>query len=120
VFVALLVVEVNELAPSAAGLVLTSGAVALALLSPLTGRLSDRVGVRPPIVAGLVVMALALLLLSTFAGAPPLLIAAGMVGAGFACIQSPSNNAAANALPTDAVGAGMGLFAGAFFLGAGT
>src|SRR4029453_11302663 len=58
----------------------------------------------------------------TFAGAPPLLIAGGVlgVGVGFACMQSPTNNAAANALPNEAVGAGMGLFAGAFFLGAGT
>lgn len=42
------------------------------------------------------------------------------VGAGFACVQSPLNNAAANALPNEEVGVGMGLFAGAFFLGAGT
>jgi len=122
VFVALLVVEVNKLTPGAAGLVLTPGAVALAILSPVTGRLSDRIGVRPPIVAGLVIMGLALLFISTFAGASPLLIAGGVlgVGAGFACIQSPVNNAAANALPDNEVGAGMGLFAGAFFLGSGT
>ena len=122
VFVALLVVEVNELSSSAAGLVLTPGAVALAILPPLAGRLSDRVGVRPPIVAGLVMMALALLYISTFAGAPPVLIAGGVrgLGVGFACIQSPTKDAAANALRKAAVGPGMGLFAGAFFLGSGT
>jgi DHA2 family metal-tetracycline-proton antiporter-like MFS transporter len=48
VFVPLLLVEVNGLSAGAAGLVLTPGAVALAILSPLTGRLSDHVGVRPP------------------------------------------------------------------------
>jgi fucose permease len=42
------------------------------------------------------------------------------VGAGFVFIQSPANNAAANALPEEEVGVGMGIFAGAFFLGAGT
>jgi DHA2 family metal-tetracycline-proton antiporter-like MFS transporter/DHA2 family florfenicol/chloramphenicol resistance protein-like MFS transporter len=122
VFVSLLIVEVNELSAGAAGLVLTPGAVALAILSPLAGRLSDRAGVQPIIFAGLVIMALSILFLSTFAGASPLLIAVGIVGvgAGFACIQSPLNNAAANALPNEAVGVGMGLFAGAFFLGAGT
>jgi DHA2 family metal-tetracycline-proton antiporter-like MFS transporter len=122
VFVPLLVVEVNGLSSGAAGLVLTPGAVALAILSPLTGRLSDRIGVRKPIVAGLGIMALSTLFISTFSGASPVLIAVGIlgVGTGFAFIQSPANNAAANALPDEEVGAGMGIFAGAFVLGAGT
>jgi DHA2 family metal-tetracycline-proton antiporter-like MFS transporter len=122
VVVPLLLVEVNGLSPGAAGLVLTPGAVALALLSPVAGRLSDRLGVKAPIVAGLGTMALAVILLSTFAGASPVLLAVGIagVGAGFSGIQSPASNAAANALPAEAVGAGMGLFAGAFFLGGGT
>lgn len=122
VFVPLLVVEVNDLSPGAAGLVLTPAAVALAILSPLTGRLSDRVGVRPPIVAGLVIMGFSTLFISTFAGGSPVMIAVGLVGVsmGFAFVQSPANNAAANALPDSEVGGGMGIFAGAFFLGAGT
>jgi MFS transporter, DHA2 family, metal-tetracycline-proton antiporter len=67
-------------------------------------------------------MVLAVLFLSTFAGASPVLLAVGTagLGAGLACIQSSASNAAANALPGETVGVGMGLFAGAFFLGAGT
>lgn len=122
VFVPLLLVEVNDLSPRDAGFVLTPGAAALALLSPMTGRLSDRVGVRPPIVAGLLVMGGATLFLSTVAGASPWWVAAGVVGMGigFAFVQSPTSNAAANALAGGEVGAGMGLFSGAFFLGSGT
>jgi DHA2 family metal-tetracycline-proton antiporter-like MFS transporter len=122
VFVPLLLIGVNGLSPGAAGLVLTPGAVALAIFSPLTGRLSDRIGVRTPIVAGLVIMMLSILLVSTFAGASPVLISAGIlgVGTGFAFIQSPANNAAAGALPNEEVGGGMGIFAGASFLGGGT
>ncbi len=123
VFVPLLLVEVNGLLPSAAGLVLTPGAVALAILSPLSGRLSDRIGVRTPILAGLAIMALSLLFLSTFgAGASALLVSLGTLGAGFgfAFIQSPVTNAATNALPDSEVGVGIGIFAGALFLGAGT
>jgi DHA2 family metal-tetracycline-proton antiporter-like MFS transporter len=122
VFIPLLVVEVNGLSPGAAGLVLTPGAVALAILSPLTGRLSDRIGVRLPIVAGLMIMGFSTLFISTFAGGLPVMIAVGLVGVsmGFAFVQSPANNAAANALPDSEVGGGMGIFAGAFFLGAGT
>ena len=122
VFVPLLLVEVNGLSAGASGITLTPGAVALAILSPLTGRLSDRVGVKAPIVAGLAIMALSILFMSTFAGASPVLIAAGILGmgVGFAFVQSPANNAAAGALPDEEVGGGMGIFAGAFFLGAGT
>jgi DHA2 family metal-tetracycline-proton antiporter-like MFS transporter len=106
VFVPLLLVEVNGLSPGAAGLVLTPGAVALAILSPMTGRFSDRIGVRAPIVAGLAIMALSILFMSTFAGASPVLIAAGILGmgVGFAFVQSPANNAAAGALPDEEVG----------------
>lgn len=122
VLVPLLVVEVNGLEPGQAGLVLTPGAVALALLSPFTGRLSDRVGVRLPLAFGLSLMALSALLLSSLAGASAFWVALGVLGvsSGFAFIQSPANNAAAGALPAADVGAGLGLFSGAFFLGGGT
>lgn len=42
------------------------------------------------------------------------------VGIAFAFINSPANNAAVGALQKDQVGAGMGLFQGALYLGAGT
>ncbi|MDP9474404.1 MAG: MFS transporter [Actinomycetota bacterium] len=121
-FVPLLLTEANGLSVGAAGIALTPGALALAVLSPLTGRLSDRVGARLPVAAGLAVMAASALFVSTFAGASPALVAAGVagVGAGFALVQSPANNAAANALPEEEVGGGMGIFSGAFFLGSGT
>jgi len=123
VFVPLLVVEANGLSPGAAGLVLTPGAVAIAVLSPLSGRLSDRIGVRIPILVGLSVMGLSIFFISAFgAGASPLLVSVGMLGSGvgFALANPPTTNAAANALPGEEVGVGMGIFQGAFFLGAGT
>lgn len=120
VFVPLLV---NGLSPGAVGLVLTPGAIALALLSPATGRLSDRVGPRLPVMAGLAVMGLSLFLVSAFAaGASPVAVAAGMlgVGVGLAFANPATANAAANALPEGEVGAGMGIFQGLFFLGGAT
>ena len=123
VFVPLLVSEVNGLSPGQAGLVLTPGAVALAVISPLAGRWSDRIGGRPLIFAGLVTMLLSILSISTFgAGAMPVVAALGMlgVGAGFALANSPNINAAASALAPEEVGAGLGIFNGAFFLGGGT
>lgn len=122
VFVPLLIVEVNSLSPGAAGLALTPGAAALAILSPLTGRLSDRIGVKAPILAGLTIMGLSVLFISTFgAGASPLLVSAGMLGVGvaFALTNPATTNAAANALPEADIGVGLGIFQGVFFLGGG-
>ncbi|MDX6381429.1 MAG: transporter, family, metal-tetracycline-proton antiporter [Rubrobacteraceae bacterium] len=123
VFIPLLISTVNELPSGAAALALTPGAISLAILSPVAGRLSDRVGMRPPILAGLSVMLLSVLFLSTFgAGAPPIVVAAGMlgVGTGFAFANSPTTNAAAAALPREEVGVGLGIYQGLFFLGGGT
>jgi DHA2 family metal-tetracycline-proton antiporter-like MFS transporter len=123
VLVPLLLVEANGLSAGAAGLALTPGAVALAVLSPLTGRLSDRIGVRIPILAGLTVMALSVFFISAFgAGASPVLVSIGMlgIGTGLAFANPTTANAAANTLLAQEVGAGMGIFQGLLFLGSGT
>jgi MFS transporter, DHA2 family, metal-tetracycline-proton antiporter len=123
VMVPLLVSQVNGLSPAATGLVLAPGAIALAILSPWAGRLSDRIGVKIPIYSGLAVMLLSVIFLSTFsAGASPVVVAAGMlgVGVGFALTNSPNVNAAAAALREQEAGVGLGIFNGLFFLGGGT
>ncbi|MFF2155078.1 MFS transporter [Paenibacillus chitinolyticus] len=123
VYVPLLIVEVNGLSPGAAGLVLLPGAAAVAALSPASGRLSDRIGAKLPVTAGLSVMGISLLFMSTFApGSTPLLASIGMLGLGFgvAFTNSPANNAAASTLENEQLGAGLGIFQGALFLGAGT
>jgi len=116
--VPLLVVEVNGLSSSATGMVLAPQAAAVALISSFMGRLSDRVGVRRPILVGLGVLMLTVAALSTWAGVSPAVIAVLMacLGTGLACVQSPTNNAAANSLPEEDVGAGMGLYQGTGFL----
>jgi DHA2 family metal-tetracycline-proton antiporter-like MFS transporter/DHA2 family florfenicol/chloramphenicol resistance protein-like MFS transporter len=123
VFVPLLISTVNQLSSGSAALALTPGAISLALLSPFAGRLSDRVGFKPPIIAGLLVMLLSVLFLSTFgAGASPMVVAAGMLGlgTGFAFANSPTTNAAAAALRPKEVGVGLGIYQALFFLGGGT
>jgi MFS transporter, DHA2 family, metal-tetracycline-proton antiporter len=123
VLVPLLVSQTNGLSPAATGLVLTPGAIALAILSPVAGRLSDRIGFKTLIYAGLVIMLLSVLFISAFAaGATPYVVAIGMlgVGTGFALTNSPNVNAAAAALPQEETGVGLGIFNGLFFLGGGT
>jgi DHA2 family metal-tetracycline-proton antiporter-like MFS transporter len=119
----LLLIGENGLPPGAAGLALTPGAVALALLAPLSGRLSDRIGVRTPIVAGLSVMVLSAFFISTLAaGASAVMVSVGILGlmTGMAFVQSPLTNAAAGSLPDEEMGGGMGIFQGLLFLGGGT
>ena len=123
VFVPLLVSEVNGLTAARAGLVLAPGAIALALLSPYAGRLSDRVGARPLIFAGLGVMLASALFLSSFgAGGSAVTVSLGMLGlgSGFAFANSSTNNAAQAVLPREEIGVGFGIFQGLFFLGGGT
>ncbi len=123
VFVPLLVIEVNGLSSGQAGMILLPGGVAVAILSPFVGRLSDRFGDKRLIITGMTLMGLSTLFLSTYAsGASPLLVSVGVLGVGiaFAFTNSPANNAAVSALDADEVGVGMGLFQGALSLGAGT
>ncbi|HEV3476283.1 MAG TPA: MFS transporter, partial [Rubrobacteraceae bacterium] len=83
VAIPLLVSQVNGLPPGATGLVLAPGAIALAILSPVAGRLSDRIGFKTPVYAGLTIMLVSVLFLSTFAaGASPVVVALGMLGIG--------------------------------------
>jgi len=118
----LLLIGENGLSAGAAGLALTPGAAAQALLSPLSGRLSDRIGVRVPITAGLAVMFLSLLFVSTFAaGAGAVMVSVGILGltTGMAFVHPPLTNAAAGSLPEEEVGGGIGIFQGLLFLGGG-
>jgi len=94
----------------------------MAILSPWAGRLSDHIGARTPILAGLTVMGFSIFFVSGFgAGASPLLVSLGMFGAGvgYALASSPTTNAVANALPSKEVGVGLGIFQGLYFLGGG-
>lgn len=122
VLVPLLLSSVNRLGPLGIGLTLAPGAVALAALSPVAGKLSDRIGPRVPVFAGLVLMLVGMLFLSSYAaGAPALVVAGGMVilVTGFAGVNSPTANATAATLRGDEIGVGLGIYQMIYFLGAG-
>ncbi|MGM2788454.1 MULTISPECIES: MFS transporter [Bacillales] len=122
VFVPLLVVEVNGLTPGEAGMTLLPGGAAVAILSPMVGKLSDRVNPKILLITGLAVMGISTLFMSVFAGFSPIFFSIGVLGIGvaFALINSPANNITVAALSKEQVGVGMGLFQGALYLGAGT
>ncbi|MEV4577981.1 MFS transporter [Nonomuraea jabiensis] len=123
VFVPLLVVDVNGLEPGAGALVMVPAGVAVAVLSPLIGRLADRIATRLLVLAGLAAVGVFSLFLSTFAGGSSVIPAGlGILGlsVGFFFVLTPIISAAASALPPDQAGVGLGILQGAQFLGAGT
>ncbi|UIX30150.1 MFS transporter [Streptomyces sp. GQFP] len=123
VFVPLLLVEVNGLTPGEGALVMIPAGVATALLSPLIGRLADRMGTRPLVLAGLTLIGLFSLSLSTFTGGSSVIPAGvGILGIsiGFILVMTTIIGAAAAELPAEQAGAGLGILQGAQFLGAGT
>lgn len=114
--------EVNDLSAAGIGLVLAPGAAAVAILSPVAGRLSDKFGPRLLIRVGLMVMLLSTFGLSTLGvGASAVVVALGVLGLGigFSVVNSPTANAAAATLSAEESGVGLGIFQLVFFLGGG-
>lgn len=124
VLVPVLIIDVNGLTPGQGSLVMVPGGVALALLAPVAGRIGARgrhaTGV---LLAGLALMGLSTFFLSTLAaGASHVLVGFAVLGldAGFAFVITLTTGAVSSVLPPRHAGAGVGVFQGAQFLGAGT
>jgi DHA2 family metal-tetracycline-proton antiporter-like MFS transporter len=118
----LLLSEENGLPAAGIGLVLAPGAIVVAVLSPLAGRLSDRFGPRALVRTGLIGILASTFFISAYAaGAPPLWVATGLcgLGIGFAAVNSPNANAATATLSQGESGVGLGIYQMIFFLGGG-
>jgi MFS family permease len=102
---------VRGLTPGAAGLVLLSQPLLMALVSPAAGALSDRVEPRVPASAGMALSALGLAGLALIGPATPLpWIAAALVvlGTGFGLFSAPNTNAAMGAVEPRCYGVASG------------
>jgi EmrB/QacA subfamily drug resistance transporter len=100
----------RHLTPARAGLVLAALPVALGVVSPVAGRLSERLGARRLTVAGMALAALALALMALLQPPDPGLAGGlALVGGGLGAF-TPSNNAAImGAAPRTASGVASGL-----------
>jgi len=102
------------------GLMLTAVPLALSVVSPLAGWLSDRVGPRLPCLAGAAVLATGLASLA-FAGPGDSLGSVALrlasLGAGMGLFQPPNNSAVMGSLPRERLGTGGGMLATARNLG---
>ena len=84
----------------------------IVLIAPLAGRLADRIGPRPPMVAGLTLTTIALFLqtrIDLHTGYGLLLPAFVIMGIGMALVMSPMSTAAMNAVPAQKAGVGSGI-----------
>jgi EmrB/QacA subfamily drug resistance transporter len=98
--------------PRQVGLLMAAVPLAVGMVSPLSGALSDRVGTRPITVVGLAIVMLGFWTLSTVS---PDMTALGYVvrflpvGIGLGTFQSPNNSAVMGAVPRERLGVASGL-----------
>lgn len=102
------------------GLLLTPLPLTVALISPLTGALADRVGTRQLAASGMLIAAAGLFSLALVGAETPvarIVAALIVVGGGRAIFQPPNNSALMGSAPRDRLGAAAGLMATARVLG---
>jgi EmrB/QacA subfamily drug resistance transporter len=106
--------RVSHYGPNKVGLILTSFPLAVMVVGPLSGRLSDRVGSRWLSCAGQLICVLAMFLLSRLpssASALDVALRLTLFGAGAALFQSPNTRAAMGAVPRPQLGVASAVLA---------
>jgi EmrB/QacA subfamily drug resistance transporter len=94
------------------GLLLGAGPLMVGIISPASGALSDRIGIRRLTLAGLVIMAVTYFAFQTLdanTSIPHYLALALPLGIGIAVFQSPNNSAIMGSVPFEYMGVGSGL-----------
>jgi EmrB/QacA subfamily drug resistance transporter len=106
---------------SVVGLFMAILAVPILVISPISGRLSDKIGSTFLAAFGMLVMSIALLVLS-FLGANPTMFRIGagvlLIGSGMAIFQPPNNSAIMGAVPRDMLGTASAVVTAARQIGA--
>ncbi len=107
-------IQARGLDPAQAGLILTAQPIIMAIVAPLSGTLSDRIGARLFSTAGMVVIAVGLFFLSRLGDHSPLgyvALALATVGLGTGLFVSPNNSALLGAAPLHRRGIASGILA---------
>lgn len=122
VLIPILLIDVHNLSATMVGLALCPSAIAVALLSPKMGAISDQRGPRWPVTFGLIAMLIGniVTIIAASGSVPFIIVGTTLYGVGFAGIQSPLMNAVSEAVENQDLGIGMGLFMTIFFIGGAT
>lgn len=100
--------------PGRMGLILTAVPITLAVVAPISGSLSDRIGSRVLASLGLLLTGIGLFMLSRLGADPPLPFLLGSlitVGFGSAVFQSPNSSAIMGSVPRTMLGVAAGMLA---------
>jgi len=111
-----LLIQGRGLNTKQAGLVLTAQPIVMAIVAPVAGSLSDRIGSRVLATAGMLVFAGGLVLLGTFAAhasAAMIALALAVIGVGIGLFTTPNNSALMGAAPRHRQGIASGVLASA-------
>lgn len=112
VFISMYLQNVRSYSAVAAGTALLPLTLAIVLLAPLAGRISDRVGRRGPIIVGLALLAAGLLVLSVLSersSGSLLAVGLALAGIGIGFTTSPTTAAALDGARDSAAGESAGL-----------
>jgi EmrB/QacA subfamily drug resistance transporter len=102
------------LTPSQAGLILTIQPIVMAIVAPISGSISDRIGTRIPTVSGMIILSLGIFIMSRFGLNTPFYqvsLALGIVGFGTGTFISPNNSSIMGAAPREHQGIAAGILA---------
>jgi EmrB/QacA subfamily drug resistance transporter len=109
-----LLIQGRHLSPEHTGVVMTAQPIVMAVIAPISGSLSDRIGSRIPATTGMIILALGLIFLAMSVGSSSLTviaIALGVVGLGVGMFVSPNNSALMGAAPRTRQGIASGVLA---------
>jgi len=107
-------IQGRELEPSLSGLLLTCQPIVMAVVAPISGTLSDRIGSRTPGMIGMAILAAGLFLLSQSGSQSPLwmiMLGLSISGLGTGLFISPNNSALMGSAPAHRQGIASGILA---------
>jgi MFS family permease len=107
-------IQGRQLSPSQAGLILTAQPLVMAIVAPISGTLSDRVGTRLPSTLGMIVLGSGLVLLSRLGAQSSLeqvVLSLCVTGFGIGTFISPNNSALMGSAPRHRQGIAAGMMA---------
>lgn len=113
-------IVIEGLPPSEAGLILTVEPVFMVIFSPVSGRLSDRLGSRMLASLGMLIISFAFFSISLIAGrSDPLLLAwpLGVIGIGFGLFSAPNTNSVMGSVDRTMSGTASGTLGTMRFVG---
>lgn len=104
----------REFSPSQAGLILTVQPIVMAIIAPISGSISDRIGTRIPSVVGMLVLTVGIFMMSRLGPASTIAeicIVLAIIGLGTGTFISPNNSAIMGAAARERQGIAAGLLA---------